>query len=122
MSTAVDGSERGRLPGLVAWGLYILSIPSLAVLAPVGALVAWFNRDADPVVRTHVRSQLRLFAIAVVWGVALFLLSIPATLLTLVLIGFPLLWLIWLAGFLVMVWFTVKSVLGLLRLLDGRPA
>ena len=25
------------------------------------------------------------------------------------------------AGFIVMVWFTVKAVLGLLALLDGRP-
>ena len=30
------------------------------------------------------------------------------------------LWLIGLIGFLVMVWFTVKAILGLLRLLDGR--
>ena len=40
--------------------------------------------------------------------------------LTIVLIGFPILWIVGALGFLVMVWFTIKSALGLLALLDDR--
>jgi len=115
--------ESYRPAAMAGWILYLLSIPSLAIFAPVGAAIAYFNRsEAVGVVRSHIDAQLRLFLIACVWGVGLFLLSIPAWMLTIVLIGFPLLWLIALAGFGVMIWFTVKSLLNLLRLMDGQPA
>ncbi len=68
----------------------------------------------------HFDEQIRLFWIAFAWGLGLALASVPAFLLTIVLIGFPMLWLIGLVGFLVMVWFTVKSLFGFLRLLDRR--
>ncbi|MDZ4775284.1 MAG: hypothetical protein SGJ23_00690 [Alphaproteobacteria bacterium] len=111
----------GRVSALTGYGLYLLSIPSLALFAPVGAAVAWFSRaDAAPLARAHLDAQLRLFAMAAIWALALFALSIPAWILTIVLIGIPLLWAIALAGFIVMIWFTAKSALGLLRLLGGE--
>jgi uncharacterized membrane protein len=120
MSDALVRDE-GRPAALAVYALYLLSIPSLALFAPVGVVLAWLNRDAaSDLMRAHFRAQVRLFAIAFLWGVALFILSIPAWALTVVLIGFPLLWLIGLAGLGVMIWFTVKSLLGLLRLMDGR--
>lgn len=116
-----DLDDPGRLPALAGYGLYLLSIPSLAIFAPVGATVAWFARtDAGALARAHIDEQLRLFLIAAIWAVALFALSIPAWLLTIVLIGIPLLWAIALAGFIVMIWFTARSALGLMRLLGGR--
>lgn len=118
-----DGREEGRSAAIAGWVLYLLSIPSLAIFAPVGAAVAYFSRgDAVGIVRSHLDAQLRLFLIAFGWGVALFLASIPAWMLTIVLIGFPLLWAIALIGFGVMIWFTAKSLLNLLRLIDGQPA
>lgn len=118
-----QGGDAQRPAAMAAWVLYLLSIPSLALFAPVGAAVAYFSRrDAGGIVRSHLDAQVRLFLIACIWGVALFLLSIPAMVLTVVLIGFPLLWLIGLVGFGVMIWFTVKSLLNLLRLIDGQPA
>lgn len=106
---------------MVGYGLYLLSIPSLAVFAPVGAAIAFLNRgEAGTLARAHMDEQLRLFVIAAIWAVALFALSIPAWILTLVLIGIPMLWLIALAGFVVMIWFTVRSALGFLRLLNGE--
>lgn len=117
-----DLDDAGRLPAAAGYGLYLLSIPSLAIFAPVGAAVAWFARaNAGPLARAHLDEQLRLFLIAAIWAVALFALSIPAWLLTIVLIGIPLLWAIAMAGFVVMVWFTARSALGLLRLLGGHP-
>lgn len=118
-----EAGEEGRTAAFAAYGLYLLSIPTFALLAPVGAVVAWLNRnDAPDVVRSHFNAQLHLFMVAFFWGLALFLLSIPATILKVVLIGYPLMWLIGAIGFLVMVWFTVRSLLGLLRLMDGEPA
>ncbi|MDX2233861.1 MAG: hypothetical protein NW200_05130 [Hyphomonadaceae bacterium] len=112
-----------RPAAFAAYGFFLLSIPTFAVFAPLGAVVAWLNRaGASDVARSHFDAQLRLFMAAFFWGVALFLLAIPATILKIVLIGYPLMWLIGLAGFLVMAWFTIKSLLGLLRLMDGRPA
>jgi uncharacterized membrane protein len=112
---------QGRAPAFAGYGLFLLSIPSLAIFAPIGAAIAWFARaDAAPLARAHLEEQLRLFVIAALWAVALFALSIPAWLLTIVLIGIPMLWAIALAGFVVMVWFTAKSAIGLLKLLGGE--
>ena len=41
--------------------------------------------------------------------------------LTVVLIGFPILLLVWIAAGILFIWFTIKSFFGLLALLDGRP-
>lgn len=114
-------SEDGRVSALAVWGLYLLSIPSFAVFALVGVIVAYVQRDAaGPIASRHFDAQIRLFWIAFLWGAALFVASIAAWVLTVVLIGFPILWLLGLAGFIVMIWFTVKSLFGLVRLLDGR--
>ncbi|MGE3301625.1 MAG: hypothetical protein AB7M12_00750 [Hyphomonadaceae bacterium] len=115
--------DGGRTPALLAYGLYLLSIPSAALFAPVGLVIAYASRwRAVGVSRTHLEDQIRIFWIAFAWGALLFLASIPAWILTLVLIGIPLLWLIWAAGFVVMLWFTVRSGFGLWRLLSHQPA
>lgn len=111
----------GRTNAMLGYGLYLLSIPSLAVFAPIGAGIAFLSRgEAGTLARAHMDEQLRLFVIAAAWAVALFALSIPAWLLSLVLIGIPLLFMIAIAGFVVMIWFTVRSALGFLRLLNGE--
>ena len=123
MANSIDDTrpEDGRVSAGVVWGLYLLSIPSAAVLVPIGLIIAYVQRDGGgALARLHFEAQIRLFWIAFAWGAALIIASIPALILTIVLIGIPMLWLIGLTGFLVMVWFTIKSLIGLLRLLDGR--
>lgn len=121
MSAILDANGERRGAAFAAYGLYLLSIPSFAIFAPLGAAVAWMNRAGAPdLARAHFNAQLRLFMVAFFWGVALFLLAIPATILKVVLIGYPLMWAIGLTGFIVMLWFTVKSFFGLLRLMDGQ--
>jgi uncharacterized membrane protein len=120
-ASAYDRSPAGagQLPAILGYSFYLLSIPSLALFAPVGAVIAVFSRsEAGTLARAHMDEQLRLFIVAAIWGLALFALLIPAWMLTLILIGIPLLWLIWAAGFVVMVWFTFRSGLGLLRLIN----
>lgn len=113
--------EAGRGAALVAYGLYLLSIPSFALFALVGVIVAYASRDGSgAVARAHLDSQIRIWWVAFWWGVGIVLLTAIGFVLTPVLIGFPVLWLAGLIGLVVLIWFTVKSLLGLIRLLDGR--
>ena len=113
----------GRDGAVLAWILYILSIPSANVLVLAGLVVAYACRNsATGLAAQHIEAQIRLFwsvfwLTIVLWGLiavsavaSVFLIGVPF----LILFGFLLL--------LVSIWFTVKSVLGLLALLNDRPA
>ena len=122
MSTTSPASEPGRGAAFLVYGLYLLSIPSAAIFALIGVIVALSSRDgAGPLARAHLEDQIRIWMIAFWWGVFLVIAAMVGALLAIILIGFPILWLVGVLGFLVMVWFTIKSALGLLALLDGRP-
>lgn len=112
-------AQEGKPAAAVVWLLYILSFPSVGALMLVGLIVAYFARpSSEGWIRTHFDAQIRLFWLAFWWHVlpwaAVFLLS-------LVLIGLLLLWVPAVISIVVMIWFTVKSVLGLLDLLRERP-
>lgn len=115
--------EQGRAAAALVWLLYILSIPSVAILVPIGVIVAYVARGSSGGwVRSHFDAQIRLFWAAFWWAVALGVLTLISWALTVVLIGFPLLALWAIAGFVVFLWFTIKSVFGLLAIVRGRPA
>lgn len=121
--TSGSDAEPGRLTALIVYGLYLLSIPSFAVFALVGVILAYVGRDgAGPLARNHLDDQIRVWWAAFVWGAILFVAGAIGWLLTPILIGFPVLWVVALVAFIVMVWFTIKALLGLLKLLDARPA
>ena len=113
--------SEGKPAAAVAWGLYILSIPSAAILAPVGLVVAYAARGSSiGVARAHFDAQIRLFWTTVAWTIVFCLLWFVSLLLSVVLIGIPFLFVFWGALFLLMVWFTVKSIMGLVDLLQDR--
>ena len=119
----VRSADEGRAAAFITYGLYLFSIPSAALLAPVGVLVAYASRaSAGPLARVHLDNAIRLFWVAFRWGIAVAIGTTVSLMLTLVLIGFPLLWLFGALGFFVMVWFTVMSAIGLLNLLGDRGA
>jgi uncharacterized membrane protein len=121
MTNTTLSSDHGKAAALVVYVLYLLSIPSAGVLALAGVFVALVSREgASSLWRRHLDGQVHIFGVAFLWGVALFAASILGWILTLVLIGFPILWLIGIAYFVLMLWFTVKSVLGFIALLDNR--
>jgi len=114
--------ERGRATAFITYSLYLLSIPSAGILALVGLIVAYVGRsESTGVARTHIEDQIRIWWIAFWWGVAIVLGYIVGGLLAVVLVGIPILMLTWAAALIVAIWFTVKSVFGLIALLDGRP-
>ena len=114
--------SEGKPAALAAWALFILSIPSANVLVLVGLVVAYAVRNsAQGVARAHIEAQIGLFWSVFWWTIALWVLIGISVIGSMVLIGIPFLLLFTLLWFLLSVWFTVKSVLGLIALLQDRP-
>lgn len=119
----LEARGAGRDGAVVAWILYILSIPSANLLVLVGLVVAYASRgSATGLAAQHIEAQINLFwsvfwVSVVLWG----LIAVSAVA-SMLLIGIPFLILFGLLLLLVSIWFTVKSVLGLLALLNDRPA
>ncbi len=118
-----DANEvEGKPAALVAWALYILSIPSANVLVLVGLVVAYAVRDsAQGVARAHIEAQIALFWSVFWWTIALWILIGISIIGSMLVIGIPFLLLFTLLWFLLSIWFTVKSILGLLALLQDKP-
>ena len=116
-------ASAGKPAALIAWGLYILSIPSANILVLVGLIVAYAARSsATGLARQHLDAQIKLFWSVFWWTIALWILIALSIVASTILIGIPFLLLFWGLWFLLSVWFTIKSVLGLINLLQDRPA
>lgn len=119
----IAGREsEGKVGALIAWALFILSIPSANVLVLVGLVVAYVTRGtATGVARQHIDAQIALFWSVFWWTIAAWVGIAVSAVASVVLIGIPFLLLFLLAWFLLSVWFTIKSVIGLLNLLNNKP-
>ena len=116
-------ASQGKPAAMLAWACYILSIPSVNLLVVVGLIVAYASRgSATGVARQHIEAQIVLFWSVFWWTIVLWILIAISAVLSFVLIGIPFLLLFWGLWFLVSIWFTVKSVLGLMNLLGDKPA
>ena len=114
-------AEQGKVAAVLGWALYILSIPSANVLVLVGLIVAYAGRgSASGVPLEHLNAQIRLFWSVFWWTIACWIAIVVSAVLSAVLIGIPFLLLFVLLWFLISVWFTVKSVFGLIALLADR--
>ena len=113
--------EQGKVAALLAWGLYILSIPSANVLVLVGLIVAYAGRSsASGLALEHLNAQIRLFWSVFWWTIACWVAIAVSAVASVVLIGIPFLLFFALLWFLISVWFTVKSIFGLINLLGDR--
>ena len=118
--------SEGKPAALIAWGLYILSLPSANLLVIVGLIVAYAGRSgSDGLSRAHIDAQIRLFWSVFWWtillwtGVGVWLVSIViAPVMGLILA--PVALLLGLGLLLLTVWFTIKSLIGLFRLLGDK--
>ena len=116
----------GRPAALIAWGLYILSLPSANLLVIVGLIVAYAGRGgSDGLTRAHIDAQIGLFWSVFWWTILLWIgvavcvigvFTVPAAGVFLVPLGIILL----LALLFLTVWFTIKSIIGLINLLGDR--
>lgn len=114
--------SEGKVGALIAWALFILSIPSANLLVLVGLVVSYVTRGtATGVARQHTEAQIRLFWSVFWWTIAAWVgvfVSIP---LMAVGIGFVTIFVFGLALLVLSIWFTIKSVIGLLNLLNDKP-
>ncbi len=120
---AAGHDSEGKPAALIAWGLFILSIPSANILVLVGLVVSYAARgSATGIARQHMDAQIALFWSVFWWTIALWILIAISMALSIVLIGIPFLLLFGALWFLLSVWFTVKSILGVMNLLSDKPA
>lgn len=115
--------EEGRPAAFIVWALYLLSIPSANLLVIVGLVVAYAARGtAGGLPRQHMDAAIRLFWQVFWWTAILWVLIAVSFVLSFVLVGIPFLLLFGALWFLVSLWFTVKSLLALINLLQDRAA
>lgn len=116
-------TEPGRTTAFLVYVLYLLSIPSAALFALVGVIVALSGRaGAGPVARSHLDDQIRIWFIAFWWAIGLAIASVIGFVLIFAFgLGLLVWWFVGIVAFVVMLWFTIKSLLGLLALIDNRP-
>ena len=115
------GPQPGRSAAFLAYCLYLLSIPSAGVFALIGVIVAYVGRtEATGASRTHIDYQIRTWWTAFWWSVIIWIAYGVGAILSVVLIGIPILMLAIFANFILFIWFSVVSLFGLLALLDGR--
>ena len=118
--------SEGRPAALIAWGLYILSLPSANLLVIVGLIVAYAGRGgSDGLSRAHIDAQIGLFWSVFWWTILLWIgigvctvafFAVPAMGLVLI----PVALLLGLSLLFLTVWFTIKSLIGLFNLLGDR--
>jgi uncharacterized membrane protein len=114
-------ASEGKPAAIIAWALYILSIPSANLLVIVGLIVAYAGRgSATGLARDHIEAQIALFWSVFWWTIGLWVVVAISALLSAVLIGIPFLLLALALLFVLHIWFTVKSVLSLMNLLSGK--
>lgn len=120
-TTPLPATEPGRTSALLVYVLYLLSIPSAAVFALFGVIVALAARDgAGPLAGSHLAYQTRIWFTAFWWTIILALVGIVGWI-TFLIGGFLLIWLAGLGALILYIWFTVVSLFGFLALLDNRP-
>jgi uncharacterized membrane protein len=119
-TTPLPAPEPGRSSALIVYVLYLLSIPSAAIFALLGVIVALAGRDGSgPFARSHLEYQTRIWFTAFWWTIALAILGVIGWI-TFIIGGFVLVWLAGLGALVLYLWFTVVSLFGLLALLDNR--
>ena len=119
-------ASEGKPAAMIAWGLYLLSLPSANLLAVVGLIVAYAGRSgATGLARAHLDAQIGLFWSVFWWTILLWIgiaicglsfFAAPATGIVLV----PLALLLGLALLFLTVWFTIKSLISLINLLGDK--
>jgi len=114
-------SEEGRPAAAVVWLLYILSIPSAGVLAIIGLIVAYVARGSGRGwIVSHFNQQIRIFWQSFWWHilpwVIVAVIAVMVGPVGLLALAIPLL-----INFVLFVWFTVKSVFGLIALVQAKP-
>lgn len=113
-------AEEDKILPAVVYGLYLLGFTN-GLTFVIGLIVAYVNRDsAGPINQSHYTFAIRSFWLSIAWFIIGFLVFMAGLVLSIVLIGIPLL----LVGGLIMgavgVWFIVRCIMGIVYLVRGE--
>lgn len=115
-------AEEGRPAAAIVWILYILSIPSAGTLVLVGLVISYVARgSAHGWVRSHFDQQIRIFWQSFWWHVLPWVALVIAAIVTLGVAALAFFWVPLLINLVLLIWFTVKSVFGLIALMQAKP-
>jgi len=85
-------------------------------------VVAYVSRNtAVGVARQHIEAQISLFWSVFWWTIAAWVGIAVSAVASVILIGIPFLFLFLAIWFLLSVWFTIKSIFGIVNLLQNKP-
>ncbi|HEY0649608.1 hypothetical protein [Phenylobacterium sp.] len=117
------GYEDRTMP-IICYALYLLAFAT-GITAVIGLIIAYVQRStAGPVMRSHYTFLIRTFwlglLLAIVGGVIGGILMGIGAILTVILIGFPIMALAGLVWALAAVWFGLRCIVGLVHLSRGE--
>jgi uncharacterized membrane protein len=116
-------SDSGKGAAILVYVLYLVSLPSIGILMFVGVIWAYLARkQAAGWVRTHLDHAIKVFWTTFWWTVLIIALSVVGFFLTVIAIGFAIWWVVGIAGAVLAIWYHLVAVIGLIRLLQDKPA
>ena len=117
--TAPEDAQDRTLPAVV-YALYLIGVVNgLTVL--IGLVVAYANRGrASEAAKSHYTFLIRTFWLWIVWVVIGVVMIFWGAILSLILVGLPILALGWLILGLVHVWFALRAIVGVIYLARGE--
>lgn len=122
--TDIYRTEDKTMPA-VCYALYLLAFAT-GITAIIGVIIAYTQREATgPDMRTHYTYLIRTFwgalIVGLVCGIVGGVLFGLGALLSIILIGFPIMGAAWLIWCIAPVWFAVRCIVGLVYLSRGEP-
>jgi uncharacterized membrane protein len=104
----------------ITYGLFLLAYAT-GITAIVGLILAYVQRGtAGPVNASHYTFIIRTFWIGLAMMIGVGILFGVGAILTVILIGFPIMALAWLMGAVAAVWYGLRCILGLVYLSRGE--
>lgn len=117
--TSLTATEDKTMPA-VCYALYLLAYAT-GITAIIGLVIAYSQRStAGPVNQSHYTFMIRTFWIGLVLMIATGVLFGVGAILSIILIGFPIMGLAWLIGAAACIWYGVRCIVGLVYLSRGE--
>ena len=114
-----SATEDRTMPA-VTYGLYLLAFAT-GITAIIGLIIAYASQgSAGPVARSHYTFLIRTFWIGLVTCVLAGILFGVGAVLSIILIGFPIMGLAWLVLALAGVWWAIRCIVGVIYLARGE--
>lgn len=108
--TATSGSD-DRLMAAIGYVLFLVG-PANVLTMIIAVIIAWFRKDKAPEwIATHYEFQIR----TLVYAAVLLVISVVCAISVILLPVAVLIWVLW------SLWVIIRAIVGLIRLVDGRP-